>query len=109
MSDDDQVERQHIVDMAAFAERKGLVLSMVFVEKRWLRTLALNALTAYCKGHGIRHVVVPTSEHLNQLPMLLVLFKQELEQEIGGHVWIVASAEGESSGAPSVAENGGDR
>ncbi|SCF73910.1 hypothetical protein GA0115260_1020111 [Streptomyces sp. MnatMP-M27] len=82
---------------------------MVFVEKRWQRTLALNALMAYCQGHGIRHVIVPTSEHLNQLPVLADVSKEALEQDIGGQVWIVASMEKPSSYPPTVAKNGGDK
>ncbi|MFI6644118.1 hypothetical protein [Streptomyces sp. NPDC050504] len=109
MSDDDQSEQQHVANMAAFAEREGLALSMVFVEKRWQRTLALNALMAYCQGHDIRHVIVPTSEHLNQLPVLSDLSKEVLEQDIGGQVWIVAPMEEPSSYPPTVVKNGGDR
>lgn len=109
MSDDDRSEQQLVAGMAAFAEREGLALSLVFVEKRWQRTLALNALTAYCQGHGIRHVIVPTSEHLNQLPVLADVSKKVLEQDIGGQVWIVAPTEDESSCSSTVAENGGDR
>jgi predicted RNA-binding protein with PUA-like domain len=109
MTDDDQSEQQHIANMAAFAEREGLALSMVFVEKRWQRTLALNALTAHCQAHDIRHVIVPTSERLSQLPVLADVSKEVLEQDIDGQVWIVAPTEDESSCAPTLAENGGDR
>ncbi|MGW0495752.1 hypothetical protein ACWD0Z_10085 [Streptomyces sp. NPDC003007] len=109
MSDDDQPEQQHIANMAAFAEREGFALSMVFVEKRWQRTLALNALMAYCQGHDIRNVIVPTGEHLNQFPMLLEISKEVLEQDIGGQVWIVAPMEEPSSYPPTPVENGGDR
>ncbi|MFI9175955.1 hypothetical protein [Streptomyces lincolnensis] len=109
MSDDDQSEQQHVANIAAFAEREGLALSMVFVEKRWQRTLALNALMAYCQGHDIRHVIVPTGEHLNQLPVLSDLSKEVLEQSIGGQVWIVAPMEEPSSYPPTGTKNGGDR
>ncbi|MGW0864704.1 hypothetical protein [Streptomyces sp. NPDC002611] len=108
MTDNDQSEQQLVADMAAFAEREGLALSLVFVEKRWQRTLALNALTAYCQGHGIRHVIVPTNEHLNQLPVLADVSKEVLEQDIGGQVWIVAPIDEEPC-SPSLAENGGYR
>ncbi|MGR6971404.1 hypothetical protein ACU639_17755 [Streptomyces cynarae] len=109
MADDDQSEQQHVAAMAAFAEREGLALSMVFVEKRWSRALALNALAAYCQSHDIRNVIVPTAGHLNQLPVLSDLSKDVLEQDIDGRVWVVASTEDESSCPPTLAENGGDR
>lgn len=109
MSDDDQSEQQHVAAMAAFAEREGLALSIVFVEKRWSRTLALNAMTAYCRHHDIRNVIVPTARHLNQLPVLSELSQDALEQDINGRVWVVASTDAESSCPPTLAENGGDR
>lgn len=107
LSDDDQSEQQHVMAMAAFAECEGLTLSLLFVEKRWQRTLALNALIAYCTQHDIRHVIVPTSEHLNQLLPLADISKEELAKDIGGQVWIVAPTEEESSCPPADARNGG--
>jgi len=107
LSDDDQSEQQHVVAMAALAEREGFSLSLLFVEKRWQRTLALNALTAYCQRHGIRNVIVPTSAHLNVLPMLADLSKELLQQDIGGQVWIVAPTQEELSCPPTEPRDGG--
>lgn len=105
LADDDQTEQRHVVAMAAFAEREGFTMSLLFVEKRWQRTLALHALTAHCTQHGIRNVIVPTSEHLNVLPMLAELSKEQLQQDIGGKVWIV----GPSQEMSPLSEDGGSQ
>ncbi|MEU6757583.1 hypothetical protein [Streptomyces sp. NPDC046685] len=107
LTDSDQTEQQHVTAIAAFAEREGFALSLLFVEKRWSRTLALNALTAHCIHHGIRNVIVPSSEHLNSLPPLADLSQEALAQDIGGQVWIVAPTEEDQSCPPRSAKNGG--
>ncbi|MFE5191820.1 hypothetical protein [Streptomyces sp. NPDC056628] len=109
MSDDDPTERQRVAAIAAFAEREGFTVSLVFVETRWQRTLALNAMTAYCQRHDVRNVIVPTIEHLNTLPGIAELSKELLEQDIGGHVWIVAPTEEEPSCQSSAAKDGEPR
>ncbi|MCX5063771.1 MULTISPECIES: hypothetical protein [unclassified Streptomyces] len=88
-------------DMARFAEHEGFTLAEVFIEKEPARTTALEAMTRYCQRHDIRNVVVPTSEHLNTLPMLATLAKELLQEEIGGQVWIVASTNEEVSCPPT--------
>ncbi|WP_314410102.1 hypothetical protein [Streptomyces sp. DSM 40484] len=107
LSDDDQTEQQHVAAIAAFAEREGFAVSLVFVEKRWQRTIALHAMTAYCQAQSIRNVIVPTSEHLNHVPMLAGLSKDLLEQDIGGQVWIVAFEEAAPPSQPRAVEDGG--
>lgn len=82
-------------DMARIAEREGFTLTEVFIEKEPARTTALEAMTRYCQRHDIRNVVVPTSEHLNALPLLARVAKELLQEEIGGQVWIVTSTEEE--------------
>ncbi|MFF5004753.1 hypothetical protein ACFY3G_18215 [Streptomyces phaeochromogenes] len=106
MTDNDPTERQHVADIASFAEREGFTVSLVFVETRWQRALALNAMTAYCQRHNIRNVIVPTSEHLNTLPALAELSKELLQQDIGGQVWIVAPTKEEPSCQSSAAKDG---
>jgi hypothetical protein len=88
-------------DMARLAEREGFTLVEVFIEKEPARTTALEALTRYCQRHDIRNVVVPTSEHLNTLPVLATLAKELLQEEIGGQVWIVTSTDEEPSCPPT--------
>lgn len=106
--DDDRSEQHHVATLAAFAEREGFALSLLFVETRWQRTLALNALTAYCQSHDIRNVIVPSSEHLNHLPTLADLSKDTLQQDIGGQVWLVDPTEEESC-PPTVRKDGGNQ
>ncbi|MFJ8787369.1 hypothetical protein [Streptomyces sp. NPDC102476] len=88
-------------DMARFAEHEGFTLAEVFIEKEPGHTTALGALTRYCQRHGIRNVMVPTSEHLNALPVLAALAKELLQGEIGGQVWIVTSTDEELSCPPT--------
>jgi hypothetical protein len=104
---DPKEERHLIAALCAFAEREGFTPALVFVERRWQRTLALNALTAYCTQHDIRNVIVPTSAHLNQLLPLADISREALAQDIGGQVWIVTPTEEEQSCPPSSAKKGG--
>ncbi|WP_216587743.1 hypothetical protein [Streptomyces brasiliscabiei] len=106
-SDDDQSEQQHVAAIAALAEREGFTLSLLFVETRWQRALALNALTAHCQQRAIRHVIVPTAAHLNTLPSLAYLSKNLLQQDIGGQVWIVAPTEEELLPCPPTTTKDG--
>ncbi|MDQ0776322.1 hypothetical protein QF026_004788 [Streptomyces aurantiacus] len=107
LSDDDQTEQQHVAAIAAFAEREGFAVSLVFVEKRWQRTIALHAMTAYCQAHSIRNVIVPTSRHLNHLPTLADLAEEMLEQDIGGQVWIVSPEQEAPPSQSKAAKDGG--
>ena len=104
---DEQEELRLVAAMADFAERAGLALTLVAVEKRPGYVEALHAVTRYCRNHGVRNVVVPTYEHLNQLPPLAHLAKELLQQDIGGLVWIAASAGEEASSCPLTTRNGG--
>ena len=104
---DDQVEQQLIADMCALAQREGFTLTLVFIEKRPSRTAALDAVTRYCQHHGIRDVVVPSSEHLNTLPSLAYLAEELLQEEIGGQVWIAAPSKEEEPSCLLTTEDGG--
>lgn len=106
MTDDEPAERQHVATIGAFADREGFTVSLVFVETRWQRTLALNAMTAYCQRHNIRNVIVPTNEHLNTLPGLAELSKELLQQDVGGQVWIAAPTKEEPSCPPLCRKDG---
>lgn len=104
---DPKEEPRLIAELCAFAEREGFTPELVFIERRWQRTLALNALIAYCTQRDIRNVLVPTSEHLNTLPPLADISQEALAQDVGGQVWIVTPAEEELSCPPRSAKNGG--
>jgi hypothetical protein len=104
---DAQVEQQLIVNMCALAEREGFTLTLVFIEKQPGHVVALHAVTRYCQNHDIRSVIVPSSEHLNQLPTLAYLAQELLQQDIGGQVWIAAPTKEEVSSCPPITQNGG--
>ncbi|GAA0933625.1 hypothetical protein [Streptomyces thermoalcalitolerans] len=105
---DPEEEPRLIAELCAFAEREGFTPELMFVERHWSRTLALRALTAYCTQRGVRNVIVPTAEHLNQVLPLADISKEELAQDIGGQVWIVTPEEEEQPCPPRRAENGGN-
>ncbi|WP_405536291.1 hypothetical protein OG787_23425 [Streptomyces sp. NBC_00075] len=67
---DEQEEPRLVAAMTDFAERAGLMLTSVAVEKQPGYVVALPAVTRCCRNHGVRSVVAPTYEHLNQLPPL---------------------------------------
>lgn len=90
---DEQVEQQLITAISDFADREGLTLTLVFIEKQPGHVAALHAVTHYCQNHAIRNVVVPTGEHLNRLPALAYLAQELLQQDVGGRVWIAAPSE----------------
>lgn len=90
---DEQAEQQLITAISDFANREGLALTLVFIEKQPGRAAALHAVTRYCQNHAIRNVVVPTGEHLNRLPALAHLARELLQEDVGGRVWIAAPSE----------------
>ncbi|MET8974273.1 hypothetical protein ABZX85_01505 [Streptomyces sp. NPDC004539] len=94
---DDEAVRQLVRTLRDFADLKGLVLTMVFVEREPGRTSTLGTMTRYCLRHGVRRVVVPSGLHLNRLPGLAFLSRELLAQSIGGQVWIATEGEGEDT------------
>lgn len=101
----DEQEEQQLI--AAFADREGFTLTLVFIEKRPGYVVALYAVTRYCQNHDIQDVVVPTSEHLNHLPSLAYLAKNLLQEDIGGRVWIAECDEEDNPSCPLTTKNGG--
>ncbi|MDX2404912.1 hypothetical protein NJO91_17545 [Streptomyces microflavus] len=78
-------------ELARFAHQEGFSLAEVFVEQRWLHTVAWDALVASCKQHGVRNVVVPDYQHLHSLPGLSFVMQQVIEDVIDGRVWCARS------------------
>lgn len=78
-------------ELARFAHQEGFTLAEVFVEQRWLRTAAWDALVASCKQHGVRNVVVPDYRHLHSLPGLSFVMQRVIEDVIDGRVWCARS------------------
>ncbi|MDX3277303.1 hypothetical protein [Streptomyces scabiei] len=77
--------RQELTD---FAEREGFALAEVFVEHRWLHTVAWDALVMSCNRHDVRNVVVPDFRHLHSLPVLSRVMQMVIEETIDGCVWV---------------------
>lgn len=86
--DDQAVSHLHD-ELADFAVAAGFTLAGVFVERRWLRLAAWDALVDHCNRHEVRNVVVPHSEHLHTLPALSFVMQSVIEEVIGGCVWFV--------------------
>ncbi|MFB8777136.1 hypothetical protein [Streptomyces broussonetiae] len=57
-------------ELHVFAEREGFTLAEVFIERKWLHSVAWDALVTNCQRHSVRNVVVPSSDHLHTLPAL---------------------------------------
>jgi hypothetical protein len=78
-------------ELATFAEREGFALLHVYVERKWLHDAAWDALVEHCARDQVRHVVVPTYEHLHTMPALSFLMQAVIEEAIDGCVWFVRS------------------
>ncbi|MFE1887215.1 hypothetical protein [Streptomyces microflavus] len=90
-------------ELTEFAEREGFALAEVFVEHRWLHTVAWDALVMSCNQHDVRNVVVPDYRHLHSLPGLSFVMQRVIEDVIDGRVWCArADATVEEATAPSV-------
>lgn len=76
-------------DLVAFTEAHGLALADVFVEVRWQQLKAWHEVVIHCHAKDVRHVVMPSPEHLHQIPVLAEIMKDEVEREIGGTLWLV--------------------
>ncbi|WP_234531673.1 hypothetical protein [Streptomyces shenzhenensis] len=88
----DDVLRLHR-DLVAFAEAHGLVLADVFIEAQWQQLKAWHEVVVHCHGKNVRHVVMPSPEHLHTIPVLAELMKDDVEREIGGTLWLAAPLE----------------
>ncbi|WP_267244041.1 hypothetical protein [Streptomyces sp. PR69] len=76
-------------DMASFAQENGFVLADVFVEAQWQQLKAWAEVVAHSRAKNVVHVVMPSPEHLHQIPVLAEIMKDEVEREIGGQLWLV--------------------
>lgn len=83
-------------ELTAFAEREGFVLLDIYVERKWLHVAAWDALVEHCARADVRHVVVPTYEHLHSLPALSFVMQAVIEEAIDGSVWF-ARADAEAN------------
>ncbi|MFJ5301102.1 hypothetical protein [Streptomyces sp. NPDC088350] len=84
-------------DLVAFAETHGLVLADMFVEAQWQQLKAWHVVMVHCHAKDVRHVVMPSPEHLHQIPILAEIMKDEVEREIGGTLWLAKSLEATST------------
>ncbi|MFF2534500.1 hypothetical protein [Streptomyces cyaneofuscatus] len=78
-------------ELVRFAHQEGFTLAGVFVEQRWLHTVAWDTLVTSCKQHGVRNVIVPDYRHLHSLPGLSFVMQQVIEGVIDGRVWCARS------------------
>lgn len=88
-------------ELAYFAAREDFLLVGVYVERRWLHSVAWDALVTDCSRYGVRNVVVPDSKHLHTLPALSFVMQSVIEDAIGGHVWFVHPDAAEELPCPS--------
>lgn len=87
MGIDDVLRRQR--DLVSFAQENGLVLADVFVEAKWQQLRAWQEVVTHCRAKNVVHVVMPSPEHLHQIPVLAQIMRDEVEREIGGQLWLV--------------------
>lgn len=99
---DDAVEARLIAELVAFTRAEGFTLGELFIEADWGGTASLHALTDHCRLDEVRHVVVPSLDHLNTIPVLADVSKDELSKAINGQVWIVRPEIEESSCSPAT-------
>ncbi|MFI1955912.1 hypothetical protein ACH437_29435 [Streptomyces xinghaiensis] len=76
-------------DLVVFAKNNGLVLADVFVEAKWQQLKAWAEVVAHSRMKNVCHVVMPSPEHLHQIPVLAEIMRDEVEREIGGQLWLV--------------------
>lgn len=76
-------------DLVAFAGGHGLVLADMFVEAQWQQLKAWEEVVTHCHAKSVTNVVMPSPEHLHQIPILAEIMKDEVEREIGGRLWLV--------------------
>ncbi|MGW8451130.1 hypothetical protein ACWGLO_06480 [Streptomyces niveus] len=78
-------------DIAAFARREGFAMPDVFTEHTWTRVTAWEALVAACRWTRVRHVVVPSWQHLNSQYSLSGTAQRTLQDAIRGQVWFASA------------------
>ncbi|MER6703605.1 hypothetical protein [Streptomyces fumanus] len=92
-------------ELSDFAQREGFTLAEVFVEHRWLHSVAWDALVMSCDRHGVRDVVVPDYRHLHSTAALSRVMQAVIEEMMSGRVWFARAHESVPSFHPgSVAE-----
>lgn len=76
--------------LTEFASLHAFRLGAVFVAQRpaevptvWRETMWL------CRASGVRDVVVPSLKHLHVVKGMAEVFREAMEQEIGGRVWVL--------------------
>ncbi|KUO18814.1 hypothetical protein [Streptomyces dysideae] len=93
-------------DLVVFAEENGLVLADVFVEAKWQQLKAWQEVVTHCHTKNVANVVMPSPQHLHQIPVLAGIMRDEVEREIGGTLWLVEPL---GQNAPAGQEAGRDR
>lgn len=91
-------------ELSEFASFHGFQLGEMFVAQRpaevptvWRETLWL------CRASGVRDVVVPSLKHLHVVKGMAEVFRQAMEQEIEGRVWVLDEpGEAEAEPRPDV-------
>ena len=83
-------DRQVTVDLREFVGRQNYRFGGVFAEdERFPRLGAWENLINRCRAGGY-DVVVPTLAHLDSSPILAAYIRDDLAEEIGGTVWVMA-------------------
>jgi hypothetical protein len=80
-------------ELTDFAQREGFTLGEVFVEHRWLHSVAWDALVMSCDRHGVRDVVVPDYRHLHSTAALSRVMQEVIEETLSGRVWFARADE----------------
>ncbi|MEN8653575.1 hypothetical protein ABCR94_23955 [Streptomyces sp. 21So2-11] len=89
-------------DLVVFAEVQGLVLADVFVEAQWQQLKAWQEVVVHCWAKNVSNVVMPSPEHLHQIPVLAEIMRDEVEREIGGKLWLVEPLEETAAAEPEA-------
>ncbi|WP_406176079.1 hypothetical protein [Streptomyces sp. NBC_00996] len=90
-------------DLVNFAQEQGLVLADVFVEAKWQQLKAWQEVVAHCHAKNVRLVVMPSPEHLHQIPVLAEIMRDEVEREIGGRLWLAEPLERDAAARQEAA------
>jgi hypothetical protein len=108
LPDLDQQAVSHVHDeLVNFAARADFYLMNIFIERKWARFVAHDALVEHCRKNAVTNIVVPSIEHLHRMPVLGLVMQEELQELIGGRVWIAASESEEPLCPPTFIESGG--
>lgn len=99
---DDQAVNAAERQMRALAEAEGFCLGEVFTEYQWHHLAALEALVEHALRHEVRHVVVPSTPHLNTVPSLAFIAQVALQEALGGLVWVAQVTEEEAASVAAL-------